>query len=150
MTYFEEQRFDLSMLGALAIFIIFLAIIISVFLMKNDQIKGFFIISSMIFPLSLLYFLFKLETKVTEEEIHLRFFPLSTIIISRTDIKQVEAIEYRPLRDFGGWGVRYGLGGKIYSVRGNIAVKVRLMNGDIVFIGTENSESLLKSLSPIT
>lgn len=63
-----------------------------------------------------------------------------------SEVRQVQVITYRPLRDFGGWGLRYGLGGIMYSARGNEAVKVSLESGKVIFIGTSRGLDLSRAL----
>ena len=49
---------------------------------------------------------------------------------------------YRPLIDYGGWGVRLGMGGWAYTTGGNEGVKLRLRRGIPVLIGSERSREL--------
>ena len=62
------------------------------------------------------------------------------------DIQSVEVIEYSPLRDFGGWGVRYGLSGKMYNARGNQAVRLELRSSGVVHVGSSRPEELAAAL----
>ncbi len=48
---------------------------------------------------------------------------------------------YRPIREFGGWGIRYGGGGrKAYTVRGDCGVEFRLTSGRKVLFGSARPE----------
>lgn len=63
------------------------------------------------------------------------------------DIDRVEAVTYRPLRDFGGWGVRYGRRGMAYNVKGNRGVELRLKKGPSVLIGSQRAEELAEAMA---
>ncbi len=60
-----------------------------------------------IFLLNILYF----RTRVDAREIRVRFGALVPLYLRRVPVAQVRyarAITYRPLRDAGGWGIRWG------------------------------------------
>lgn len=84
----------------------------------------------------------RLKIKLDEAEVSARIWPFPTAQFKYSDIRKVEELEYSPMADFGGWGIRYGLGGKIYSMRGSHAVKLSLSSGKIVYLGTQESGKL--------
>lgn len=57
-------------------------------------------------------------------------------------IRAMTSISYRPLRDFGGWGVRGAADGRMWSARGDRAVRLELEDGRTVFIGSDDPEGL--------
>jgi hypothetical protein len=62
--------------------------------------------------------------------------------IALDDIEALESVEYRPLRDFGGWGFRGTRNRRIWSARGNRAVRLTLRDGRVVFIGSDEPHIL--------
>lgn len=147
MIYEEVQRFSLSLLLGIGSFVILMAGIVAVFAVRADRLATFAMIAATLIPICALYFMFRLETRVSASDVTVRLFPLPERRIRRSDITQADIIEYRPLRDFGGWGIRYGRGGKIYNARGNRAVKLTLTSRDIVYVGTERPEDLMRGLA---
>jgi hypothetical protein len=64
-----------------------------------------------------------------------------TIEISR--ITRLEVIQYRPLRDYGGWGIRWGRDGeRVFNARGDRGVRLYFADGSRVLIGSQRPESL--------
>jgi hypothetical protein len=54
---------------------------------------------------------------------------------------------YRPIRDYGGWGIRYGRGGKAYNVSGNRGVMLELSDGQKLLIGSQRPEELANAIN---
>ncbi len=86
-----------------------------------------------------------LVVEVTSDRITARFgrlgFPAKRIAFR--DVVSVEAVTYRPLRDFGGWGIRFRPVGKsAWTTRGNRALKIQLEDGKTVYLGSDNPEHL--------
>lgn len=71
-----------------------------------------------------------------------RLFPFPGRRIPYTDITSVEVVHYRPVRDYGGWGIRWSRTGTAFTVSGNIAVRVELQNGKHVLIGAATPAAL--------
>jgi hypothetical protein len=64
------------------------------------------------------------------------------ISFNSEDISKVEAATYSPIKEYGGWGIRYGRKGKGYNVSGNKGLFVTLRNGRNIMIGLANHEEL--------
>ena len=62
------------------------------------------------------------------------------------EIESVEARSYHPLREYGGWGVRFGAGGKAYNVSGNRGVQLVLRGGQRLLIGSRCAERLAEAI----
>jgi hypothetical protein len=58
------------------------------------------------------------------------------------NIEGLESVEYSPLRDFGGWGFRGSRDRRIWSARGNRAVRLSLRDGRVVYIGSDEPRTL--------
>lgn len=53
------------------------------------------------------------------------------------DIEKIYAREYKPILDFGGWGIRYGVKGKAYNMSGNLGLQIIFKNGKHLLIGSQ-------------
>ena len=82
---------------------------------------------------------------------HYRFFPFhyKSYCIKTNEIERIEALKYRPLGDYGGWGIRYSFKGKCYNVKGNLGVKVFLKNGSYILFGSQKHLDFEKSLRAV-
>jgi len=69
--------------------------------------------------------------------------------INLTDIESFEVKKYHPLRDFGGWGIRFGLSGKAYNVKGNMGLCIVLKNGKKILFGTQNPDELRRAMQRV-
>ena len=66
------------------------------------------------------------------------------------DIKAVEARTYRPIRDFGGWGVRWAARGIVYHARGNRGARMILASGERVLVGSQRAAELVQAIATRT
>ncbi len=84
----------------------------------------------------------RLVTEVREDGIYLRFIPFhwSGLRFPWNTIRHCDARIYRPIRDYGGWGIRFGLSGKAYNVSGNRGLQLELQNGKRILIGSQRTE----------
>jgi hypothetical protein len=96
--------------------------------------------------LPLLFQKMKLLTEVKEDGVYINFVPLSRQIMRFEDIVTCEVRTYRPLREYGGWGVRYGRAGKAYNVSGNRGVQLKLSSGKGLLIGSQRPEELAQAI----
>ena len=94
-------------------------------------------------------FSLKLEVWVDQEGIHFRFSPLirKTKLISKAEIQRYEIRKYRPIFDYGGWGVKRKFKwGKAYTVSGNIGLQLYMTNGKKVLFGTQRSQAIIYAM----
>ena len=93
----------------------------------------------------------RLVTEVRASGLYIRFFPFHRSFrqIPLRDITKVEVKEYRPIKDYGGWGIRYGPSGKAYNVSGNLGVKLTFRSGSDLLIGSQNPEELVRAIGTI-
>jgi len=98
-------------------------------------------------PVGLIYAC-RLDTVVTRNGLFIRFRPFHRrwVEFLHQDLLEVEAASYRGLRDYGGWGIRYGPKGKAYTVRGNQGVMVTQHDGRTIMIGSKNSEPFIQAM----
>ena len=86
--------------------------------------------------------------RFTEEGIEVRHLLGTSLVIPLSAIAEYGTQQCSPLKDFGGWGIRYGLGGKAYIWQGRDVLKVKYDNR-IVYLGHHHPESLVRKLDEI-
>ena len=106
-------------------------------------------IFGVIFPA--LFLVMRLEVLVTEQRLVFRMYPFHPLWkeVPATEIDGAMAIVYRPFREYGGWGIRYGRQGIAYTVSGDRGVLVRLSSGKTFLIGSRRPLELEIALNNI-
>ena len=94
-----------------------------------------------------------LRTDVERERIYVRLgvlFPMMWWRLPLDDIDAVEVVEYRPIRDAGGWGYRLGkFNGRVcryYNMRGNRGVLITTCQNKQHIIGSQTPEALAAAI----
>jgi hypothetical protein len=111
------------------------------------------ILFSMIPVLFLLLFIFmKQITNIDNQGIEVIISPLGRRRISWKNIEKAYIRDYKPLMEYGGWGIRYGFGNKgmAYSLGGgNKGLQLELNNGKKILVGTKKAPELADFLKQI-
>jgi hypothetical protein len=155
--YREVQQFRQAWIWALVIAIVGLIWVASVRQLLLHRPLGdrpmpdiLLIIFWFIFGIGLpaLFLFGKLVTEVRNDGVYIRFSPfhLSFRKIGFEELKRHEVRVYRPIRDYGGWGIRSGSKGKAYNVSGNRGVQLELTNGGRLLIGSQRPEELWQAI----
>jgi hypothetical protein len=63
------------------------------------------------------------------------FIPFDTVTA-------VESVTYRPLKEFGGWGMRGGKQKRAWTARGNQAVVLSTRDGRRIYVGSDDASKL--------
>jgi hypothetical protein len=94
---------------------------------------------------------FRLETKIYKGGIAVRFFPLQlkTRYFAFEDIASMEIRQYRPIMEYGGWGIRGFGSNRALNVSGKIGLQLIFKNGQKLLIGTQRGEELMEILKKI-
>lgn len=73
----------------------------------------------------------RLESEVRSEGILVRFYPLHMRprLFAWDEIDHIELVEYRPILDYGGWGIRLGSKGWAYNVSGKEGIRISFKDG---------------------
>jgi hypothetical protein len=97
---------------------------------------------------ALLLYSMRLGVQVDGEAIRIRFFPLWKKTVPLVDIVHFEARRYRPILEYGGWGIRYSPFGRgwAYNIRGKEGVQLELANGQRILIGSQRAEELARAI----
>lgn len=93
--------------------------------------------------LSLLFFMMKLETRISETGIAVRFYPIQLKFRNYhwEELDQVYLRTYSPLAEYGGWGIRYSFTGKgkALNVSGKTGIQLVFKDGSRLLIGTSKA-----------
>jgi hypothetical protein len=157
----EEQRFRqlwiwIVILGSIGVWIY--SMTVQVFMdhdFGNNFGSDLLLILLGILPLLLIYLFFslKLITMVNKDGVHYRFAPWQRKfkVIHPEDIREYKIRKYRPLIEYGGWGVRQGFRkyGTAYNVSGNIGMQFTLKNGKKFLLGTRKADSFLRAVDKL-
>jgi catechol 2,3-dioxygenase-like lactoylglutathione lyase family enzyme len=90
----------------------------------------------------------RLVTEVDDAGVRIRFWPFPGRRIRWPHIRDAQALTYRPLREFGGWGLRWGRGRRAYSVSGDRGVELVLHRGGRIVIGSQDPAALHAAIIP--
>jgi len=95
------------------------------------------------------FYKMNLTTEVRSDGIYYRFFPLHLSFheIRLEDLVEYEVRAYSALKDYGGWGIRYGRRGKAYNVSGNRGVQLKFSNGGRLLFGSQKPEEFAKAIN---
>ena len=93
-----------------------------------------------------LFYSMKLITEIKGDSIHIKFSPFTTQIIPFSEIIKYEIRQYRPIIEYGGWGIRFNRSGKAYTVSGNIGIQIQLSVGKGILIGTQQPNEFLQAM----
>lgn len=98
---------------------------------------------------TILFFSAKLTTKIAADGIEARFFPFHfhTRKYLWKDIASAKVRKYSALKEYGGWGLRFGLDGKAFNVSGNKGIQLVFKDGSKLLIGTQKPEEAAQALS---
>lgn len=92
-----------------------------------------------------------LDTRISQDGVDYRMRPFHKTYrhIEWNDVAHAEVRKYSPIREFGGWGIRIGLKGKAYNVKGNMGLQLELKDGRRILIGTQKPEELREVLKSV-
>jgi hypothetical protein len=107
------------------------------------------IFAGVLFPIFLL--LARLTVEVRKNGLFVRYSPLHLhfINVSLETVIDAQTVTFSPLGDFGGWGIRYGEGGKAYTMNGNRGIRLTYADGHWLLIGSLRSEELEMAIRTI-
>jgi hypothetical protein len=86
-------------------------------------------------------------TSVGADGVTVRFGFLYKTTIPFTDIARAEAVSYRPIREYGGWGIRGGGRRRVLNTRGNEGVLITRVNGSTLMVGSQKPRQLLEAIA---
>ena len=109
---------------------------------SKEMIFVFWIGFGILFPL--LFYKLKLITNVRQDGLYVKFAPFhfSFKKIQLDNLKRHYVRVYNPIREYGGWGIKYGKMGKVYNVSGNRGMQLEFTDRKGLLIGSQKSEQL--------
>jgi hypothetical protein len=97
--------------------------------------------------LVVLFHLLELTVTVRSSEVDVHFRPIRRRRIAIGDVLTCRARDYRPIREFGGWGIHRGWKGTwAYNVRGHRGVELTLRDGGSLMIGSQRADELAQAI----
>lgn len=102
-----------------------------------------------VFLITLLFILLRLDTIIDDAGIHVRFFPfhLSFRHYGWETISNCFVRKYKPLLEYGGWGIRGTGKNKALNVKGDMGIQIEFFDGKRLLIGTSKFEEVSKVLT---
>ncbi len=104
------------------------------------------LITLLMIGLTALFYTMKLVVEIRSDGIHFRFPPMIMKFrkIGREEIDRAEVREYKPIKEYGGWGIKmvskkYGTA---YNVRGKTGLQLYLRNGNRILFGTQRKAAI--------
>ena len=93
----------------------------------------------------------KLQTQVRADGLFVRFYPFHRRQrkIPLEKVTSFRAVTYRPIWDYGGWGLRCGRGGRAYNVSGRRGVRLEFHDGKHLLIGSQRPEELAAAIESL-
>ena len=97
----------------------------------------------------LLFAAIHLRTEVRGDGVRVRLFPFHWRFrdFPFETIATAEARKYSPIREYGGWGLRFGPSGWAYNVKGDQGVQLVLTSGKKILIGTQHPRRLAEAIA---
>lgn len=96
--------------------------------------------------LTLLFYRMKLVTEIRTDGIYYRYPPMINKFrrIGKESIERIEVREYKPVKEYGGWGIKTGTRqyGKAYNVKGKTGLQLYLKDGGKILFGTQRRAAI--------
>lgn len=155
----EEQRFSLWLRLPLVV-LMALAVVLDYFplrekILPSREMLPIILVAffGILLPIAIavLFLILKLETEVRSDGLYVRYYPIHIHYrrFTAEDLNQYQARQYKPIREYGGWGIRYGKGGKAYNVSGSKGVQLVLKNGKRLLIGSQRPNELVEAIGSV-
>jgi hypothetical protein len=142
--YRESQKMDDMILYILLAALAVINLILYRMVQTTDEMYFQLSLATMIIFI-FIFKLFRLDTLYTNKGLYYRFFPFhrNEKLISWDQIESAKLVTIRPLRDYGGYGIRYNFKSKAYIMKGCDAVQISWNDGrKPLIIGIQNPEEI--------
>ncbi len=98
--------------------------------------------------LPLFFYLLAFTVEVKKDGIYYRFYPVQITFrhIPWNELSCAKSVTYRPLADYGGWGIRYGRNGMAYNVSGSEGVMMIKKDGKKLLLGSQHAVKLANEI----
>lgn len=102
--------------------------------------------------LCFIFIIIRLETRYSNDGVEYKLFPFQLKFkkILWSDTVDREIVKYKPISDFGGWGLRKNKSGTAITAKGNIGFSfVQISTTKKILLGTQKPEELKRFLDLI-
>ena len=100
-----------------------------------------------IFAFIIFFRIIQLRTKIDEQNINIKFYPLINKTIKWSEVKSANIVNYGFV---GGWGIRLWTNyGTVYNIKGNMGLALELKNGKKLLIGSQKIDDLKSYINSI-
>ncbi len=152
-TYIETQKFNQWYIKLILI-IPFITVISGIIMgdPKSSDSTHLAISFGILGIITALFYFTKLETKLDEDGVKVRFYPFQRAFyfVAWDELEEFSIRKYKPLLEYGGWGFRYSFRrGKAFNVSGNMGLQLVLKSGKKFLIGTNKPEEMQAFLDQI-
>ena len=147
----EEQRFSQPWLWAIVVVAAVAAWIgLAAVVLDSDDGAGWpvaIVLLLVAVGLPLLFALGRLTVEVLADRVEIRYRPFITRTLRLDEVVAAESVTYRPLREYGGWGIKGWSRRKIaYNVRGDRGALLTFADGRTVLIGSQRADELAAAI----
>lgn len=89
----------------------------------------------------------RMVVDVTDKHVTIQYQPIVKKVIEMHQIDAVEATTYRPIREYGGWGMIWLWNNvRAYTVVGNEGVMLTMTDGKRILIGSQQADDLATAI----
>ena len=143
----EDQHIRQTWLWTLMLAILAVLLVASLFAPEGQDVS--WVVLGIMLATALLFYCMRLSVQVDTEAVRINLFPIWKKTIPLAEIVRWEARTYRPILEYGGWGIRYSPFGKgwVYNVSSNQGVQLELLNGKRILIGSQQAEELARAIA---
>lgn len=91
----------------------------------------------------------RLEVRLSTERIRYRFYPLHRSFkeIYWEEISRAGHRRYRPIAEYGGWGIRWGLRGRAFNIAGKEGLQLVFIDESRLLLGTQKPAALKEAMA---
>jgi hypothetical protein len=116
---------------------------------SDDPVWALFVVVAAIgLAVPVLLLLTRLTVAVFDDRIDVRYRPFIARVIELDSVVGAEAVTYRPIREYGGWGLKGWSRRKVaYNVRGDRGVLLTLADGRTVLLGSQRADDLAAAVT---
>ncbi len=102
-----------------------------------------------LFGIGLAVGMLRMTTEVTPVDVGVwfGFVPTYRRVVPIGKVREIEVVRYRPIADYGGWGIRYGRDREVaLNARSDRGVRLHLADGSRLLIGNQRADELAEAL----
>ncbi len=111
---------------------------------KSEMGTALIVVVSTLLLIFLLILNLKLETRIDDKGVSFRYFPFirNWRLIEKDRILSIQVINYSPITDYGGWGLKGNKTAKAYSILGDEGILISTGERKKIMIGTSKAKEL--------